>query len=154
MPIKLDRIDRHILQVLQRDGKIANNELAKEVGLSPSPCLRRVKLLEEAGVIKRYVAVLDGGKIGAGLSLFARIWFKAQDAQTVNSFVREIKEMPEVVECYLMAGECDALIRIVTEDLASYRKFHANYLTQISSVQSIKTDVPMETVKMTYALPL
>ncbi|EMI5489509.1 Lrp/AsnC family transcriptional regulator [Providencia stuartii] len=154
MPIKLDGLDRHILQVLQRDGKIANNELAKEVGLSPSPCLRRVKLLEEAGVIKRYVAVLDGSKIGAGLSLFARIWFKTQDAQTINQFVSEIKEMPEVVECHLMAGECDALIRIVTEDLASYRRFHADHLTQIRSIQSIKTEVPMETVKVTYALPL
>ncbi|HGN1704929.1 TPA: Lrp/AsnC family transcriptional regulator [Providencia rettgeri] len=152
--LKLDAIDRRILQVLQRDGKIQNIELAKEVGLSPSPCLRRVKLLEEAGVIKRYVAVLDGSKIGAGLSLFARIWFKAQDAQTINRFVEEIKQMPEVVECHLMAGECDALIRIVTHDLASYRRFHADHLTQIDSIQSIKTEVPMETVKVTYALPL
>ena len=153
-PIKLDAIDKHILQVLQRDGKIQNVELAKEVGLSPSPCLRRVKLLEDAGVIKHYVAVLDGTKIGAGLSLFARIWFKTQDAQTINQFVEDIQGMPEVVECHLMAGECDALIRIVTEDMASYRSFHADYLTQIRSVQSIKTEVPMETVKVTYALPL
>ncbi|HHR6573334.1 TPA: Lrp/AsnC family transcriptional regulator [Providencia alcalifaciens] len=153
-PIKLDAIDKHILQVLQRDGKIQNVELAKEVGLSPSPCLRRVKLLEDAGVIKHYVVVLDGTKIGAGLSLFARIWFKTQDAQTINQFVEDIQGMPEVVECHLMAGECDALIRIVTEDMASYRRFHADYLTQIRSVQSIKTEVPMETVKVTYALPL
>ncbi|EOV8088419.1 Lrp/AsnC family transcriptional regulator [Providencia huaxiensis] len=152
--LKLDAIDRRILQALQRDGKIQNIELAKEVGLSPSPCLRRVKLLEEAGVIKRYVAVLDGSKIGAGLSLFARIWFKTQDAKTINQFVEDIKLMPEVVECHLMAGECDALIRIVTQDLASYRRFHADHLTQISSIQSIKTEVPMETVKVTYALPL
>ncbi|ENU1228831.1 Lrp/AsnC family transcriptional regulator [Providencia rettgeri] len=152
--LKLDAIDRRILQALQRDGKIQNIELAKEVGLSPSPCLRRVKLLEEAGVIKSYVAVLDGSKIGAGLSLFARIWFKTQDAKTINQFVEDIKLMPEVVECHLMAGECDALIRIVTQDLASYRRFHADHLTQISSIQSIKTEVPMETVKVTYALPL
>ncbi|EPQ5227006.1 Lrp/AsnC family transcriptional regulator [Providencia stuartii] len=152
--LKLDAIDRRILQALQRDGKIQNIELAKEVGLSPSPCLRRVKLLEESGVIKRYVAVLDGSKIGAGLSLFARIWFKTQDAKTINQFVEDIKLMPEVVECHLMAGECDALIRIVTQDLASYRRFHADHLTQISSIQSIKTEVPMETVKVTYALPL
>lgn len=152
--IKLDTIDKHILRVLQRDGKIQNIDLAKEVGLSPSPCLRRVKLLEEAGVIKSYVAVLDGTKIDVGLSLFARIWFKSQDAKTINQFVEDIKLMPEVVECHLMAGECDALIRIVTKDLASYRRFHANHLTQISSIQSIKTEVPMETVKVTYELPL
>ncbi|OAT38036.1 Lrp/AsnC family transcriptional regulator [Proteus myxofaciens] len=154
MSIKLDKIDKHILQVLQRDGKIQNIELAKEVGLSPSPCLRRVRLLEESGVITRYVAVLDGSMVDAGLSLFARIWFKAQDAQTIEEFVKEIKVLPEVVECHLMAGECDALIRIVTKDLATYRRFHADYLTQISSIQSIKTEVPMETVKVSFALPL
>lgn len=154
MSIKLDKIDKHILQVLQRDGKIQNIELAKEVGLSPSPCLRRVRLLEESGVITRYVAVLDGSMVDAGLSLFARIWFKAQDAQTIEDFVKEIKVLPEVVECHLMAGECDALIRIVTKDLATYRRFHADYLTQISSIQSIKTEVPMETVKVSFALPL
>ncbi|MCK9781460.1 MULTISPECIES: Lrp/AsnC family transcriptional regulator [Enterobacterales] len=154
MSIKLDKIDKHILQVLQRDGKIQNIELAKEVGLSPSPCLRRVRLLEESGVITRYVAVLDGGKVDAGLSLFARIWFRAQDAETIEEFVKAIKVLPEVVECHLMAGECDALIRIVTKDLATYRRFHADYLTQIPSIQSIKTEVPMETVKVSFALPL
>lgn len=154
MSIKLDKIDKHILQVLQRDGKIQNIELAKEVGLSPSPCLRRVRLLEESGVIKRYVAVLDGDKVEAGLSLFARIWFKAQNADTIEEFVQAIKVLPEVVECHLMAGECDALIRVVTKDLATYRRFHADYLTQIPSIQSIKTEVPMETVKVSFALPL
>lgn len=148
MSIKLDKIDKHILQVLQRDGKIQNIELAKEVGLSPSPCLRRVRLLEESGVITRYVAVLDGSMVDAGLSLFARIWFRAQDAETIEEFVKAIKVLPEVVECHLMAGECDALIRIVTKDLATYRRFHADYLTQIPSIQSIKTEVPMETVKV------
>ncbi|MGR6439350.1 Lrp/AsnC family transcriptional regulator [Proteus mirabilis] len=154
MSIKLDKIDKHILQVLQRDGKIQNIELAKEVGLSPSPCLRRVRLLEESGVITRYVAVLDGSKVDAGLSLFARIWFRAQDAETIEEFVKAIKVLPEVVECHLMAGECDALIRIVTKNLATYRRFHADYLTQIPSIQSIKTEVPMETVKVSFALPL
>ncbi|AYY80801.1 MULTISPECIES: Lrp/AsnC family transcriptional regulator [Proteus] len=154
MSIKLDKIDKHILQVLQRDGKIQNIELAKEVGLSPSPCLRRVRLLEESGVITRYVAVLDGSMVDAGLSLFARIWFRAQDAETIEEFVKAIKVLPEVVECHLMAGECDALIRIVTKDLATYRRFHADYLTQIPSIQSIKTEVPMETVKVSFALPL
>lgn len=154
MSIKLDKIDKHILQVLQRDGKIQNIELAKEVGLSPSPCLRRVRLLEESGVITHYVAVLDGSQVDAGLSLFARIWFKAQDAETIEEFVKAIKVLPEVVECHLMAGECDALIRIVTKDLATYRRFHADYLTQIPSIQSIKTEVPMETVKVSFALPL
>jgi DNA-binding Lrp family transcriptional regulator len=152
--MKLDEIDKRILRALQRDGRIQNVELAKEVGLSPSPCLRRVRLLEEAGVIDRYVAVLDGSKIGASLSLFVRVWFKAQDAETTNRFTEAIKALPEVVECHLMAGECDALLRIVTQDLASYRRFHADYLTRIGSVQSVKTEVPMETVNLTHSLPL
>lgn len=113
-----------------------------------------MRLLEESGVITRYVAVLDGSMVDAGLSLFARIWFRAQDAETIEEFVKAIKVLPEVVECHLMAGECDALIRIVTKDLATYRRFHADYLTQIPSIQSIKTEVPMETVKVSFALPL
>lgn len=129
-------------------------ELARRVGLSPSPCLRRVRLLEETGVIARYAAVLDGSKIGAGFTLFTRVWFKAQDAATTNQFVAAIQKLPEVVECNLMAGECDALLRIVTTDLASYRRFHADFLTQIPSVQSVKTEVPMETAKMSHALPI
>lgn len=129
-------------------------ELARRVGLSPSPCLRRVRLLEETGVIARYAAVLDGTKIGAGFTLFTRVWFKAQDAATTNQFVAAIQKLPEVVECNLMAGECDALLRIVTTDLASYRRFHADFLTQIPSVQSVKTEVPMETAKMSHALPI
>ncbi|MCW7547716.1 Lrp/AsnC family transcriptional regulator [Photorhabdus sp. APURE] len=154
MPMKLDNIDKRILRALQRDGRLQNVELAKKVGLSPSPCLRRVRLLEEAGIIKRYVAVLDGSKIGAGLSLFARIWLKAQDAETIQSFTDAIQEMPEIVECHLMAGECDALLRIVTEDLHSYRRFHAEHLTRIDSIQSVKTEVPMETAKLTHMLPI
>ncbi|MDC7709262.1 Lrp/AsnC family transcriptional regulator [Vogesella indigofera] len=152
--VKLDSIDRRILHALQRDGRLQNIELARTAGLSPSSCLRRVKLLEARGVIKRYVAVLDGAKVGAGLSLFARVWFKAQDADTTNHFIASVRDMAEVVECHIMAGECDALLRIVTQDLASYRKFHAEQLTRIASVQSVKTEVPMETVKLTHALPL
>lgn len=152
--MNLNDMDRRILQVLQRDGRIQNVDLAREVGLSPSSCLRRVRQLEASGVIERYVAVLDGARIGAGLSLFARVWFRAQDAETIAHFTDAVAAMPEVVECHLMAGECDALLRIVTADLASYRRFHADKLTRIESVQNIKTDVPMETTKLTHALPL
>lgn len=152
--MELDNIDRRILRALQKDGRLQNVELAKAVGLSPSSCLRRVKLLEEAGIIKRYVALLDGPKLGVGLTLFARVWLKAQDADSINHFHAAIQEMPEIVECHLMAGECDALLRIVTTDLTAYRAFHANHLTRIDSVQSVKTEVPMETLKLTHALPV
>ena len=153
MPV-LDDIDRRILRTLQQNGRISNVELAAAVGLSPSPCLRRVRLLEESGVIDRYVAVLDGARIGVGLTVFARIWFKTQDAETTELFARTIRSYPEVVECYLTTGECDALLRIVTADLHAYWRFQADYLMRIPSVQSVKTDVPMETIKRSYELPL
>ena len=152
--MKLDAIDRRILRALQRDGRMQNIELALEVGLSPSPCLRRVRLLEEAGVIERYVAVLDGSKLGVGLTVFARVWFKTQDADVTNQFAEAVRKMPEVMECYLTTGECDALLRIVTADLNSYLRFQADHLTRIPSVQSVKTDVPMETVKRSFEIPL
>lgn len=154
MPISLDAIDRRILSVLQRNGRISNVELANAVGLSPSPCLRRVRILEESGVIDRYVAVLDGNQIGMSLTVFARIWFKTQDAETTNLFAETVRAFPEVVECYLTTGECDAIMRIVTTDLHAYWRFQSDYLMRIPSVQSVKTDVPMETIKRSYELPL
>ncbi len=154
MFMELDAIDRRILNALQRDGRLQNIELAKEVGLSPSPCLRRVRLLEEAGVIERYVAVLNPAKIGKGLSVFARVWLKGQDAVTVDSFTAAIEQLPEVVECHLMAGDCDFLLRVVAADLEDYRQFQIKHLTRLPSVQSVKTEVPMQKIKLTSALPI
>jgi len=154
MPHTLDMIDRRILAALQRNGRISNVELANEVGLSPSPCLRRVKLLEDAGVIDRYVAVLNGAKIGLGLTVFVRVWFKTQDSTVTEKFAETVRQFPEVLECYLTTGECDALLRVVTEDLHAYWRFQSDRLARIPSVQSVKTDVPMETIKRTNELPL
>ncbi|SDP02690.1 MULTISPECIES: Lrp/AsnC family transcriptional regulator [unclassified Phyllobacterium] len=152
--MQLDDIDRRILRALQRDGRIQNTELAKEVGLSPSPCLRRVKLLEEAGVIDRYVAVLNAVKVNLGLSMFARVWLTAQDAETIDHFIEAMKQLPQVVECYIMLGESDALLRVVVADLDDYRRFQSAHLTRKNGIQNVKTDVPSQTVKQTYALPL
>ncbi|MDE1996313.1 MAG: Lrp/AsnC family transcriptional regulator [Rhizobiaceae bacterium] len=150
----LDEIDKRILKALQRDGRLQNVELAKEVGLSPSPCLRRVKILEAAGVIDRYVAVLDPAKVDLGLSMFARVWLTAQDAETIDHFIHAMKRLPEVMECYIMLGESDALLRVAVADLAAYRDFQATHLTRRNSIQNVKTDVPSQVVKQTYALPL
>lgn len=154
MPIKLDAIDRRILKALQKDGRLQNVELAREAGLSPSPCLRRVRLLEEEGVIERYVALLNAPKIGMGLTVFARIWLTGQDAKTVDHFTNEIKQLPQVVECHLMAGDCDFLLRIVAADLDDYRRFQMEHLTRIAGVQSVKTEIPMQKIKQTSELPL
>ncbi|KAK0341661.1 hypothetical protein LTR94_025469, partial [Friedmanniomyces endolithicus] len=127
--MKLDDIDRSILRTLQRDGRIQNIELAREIGLSPSPCLRRVKLLEDAGVIKGYSAVIDA----------------ASDSTTISRFVEAIAAMDQVVECHLMAGECDALLRVVAADLNDYYRFQADHLSRVDGVSNVKTDVPMQT---------
>jgi Lrp/AsnC family transcriptional regulator, leucine-responsive regulatory protein len=154
VPTRFDSIDRRILEALQTDGRIQNVELAKKVGLSPSPCLRRVRLLEESGVIKGYVATIDAAKVGYGLTLFARVWLSGQDATTISDFVAAIVELPQVVECYLMAGECDALLRVVASDLNGYYRFQADHLSRIKGVQSVKTDVPMQAVKIGSAVPI
>lgn len=152
--MKLDATDRRILKALQRDGRLQNVELAEEVGLSPSPCLRRVRLLEEAGVIERYVAVLDPTKVGVGLTVYTRIWLKGQDLETVNRFTAAISQLPQVMECYLMAGDCDFLLRVVAADLDDYRRFQMEHLSRIDGVQSVKTEIPMQKIKLTPELPL
>ena len=152
--MRLDSIDRRILRALQKDGRRANNELAVEVGLSPSPCLRRVRLLEQAGVIKRYAAIVDPAKVGMGMTVFARVWLTGQDEDQVERFVREIHTLDQIVECHLMAGDCDFLLRIVAEDLEGVRRFQAERLARIRGVRSIKTDIPMQTVKQSLELPV
>jgi len=154
MPIKLDSMDRRILRALQRDGRMQNTELAQEVGLSPSPCLRRVRLLEEAGVIERYVAVLNPAKVGIGMTLFTRVWLTAQDAETIEHFMDAMKQLAQVMECYIMLGESDAMLRVVVEDLDDYRRFQTTHLTRANGIQNVKTDLPSQVVKQTYALPV
>ncbi|MBP0621172.1 Lrp/AsnC family transcriptional regulator [Cupriavidus consociatus] len=150
----LDRIDRRILRALQEDGRIQNVELAEKVGLSPSPCLRRVKLLEESGIIERYVALLNAAKLGVGMTVFVRIWLTCQDSETIENFTLEVQRFPQIVECHLMAGDCDFLLRVVAEDLDAYRKFQAEHLVRIKGVQSVKTEIPMQRIKLTSELPL
>lgn len=152
--MKLDDIDRRILRALQRDGRMQNTDLAEAVGLSPSPCLRRVRLLEEAGVIVRYVAVVDPAKVGLGLTLFARISLTAQDAETIDRFIEAMRDLPQVVECHVVLGESDALLRVVAADLDDYRRFQSTHLTRKNGVQTVKTDLPSQLVKQTLALPI
>ncbi|WP_349263415.1 Lrp/AsnC family transcriptional regulator [Steroidobacter sp.] len=152
--MKIDQIDRRILRALQKDGRLQNVELAKRVGLSPSPCLRRVRRLEEAGVIDRYAALLDASKIGVNLTVFARISLISQDAETVERFTNAMRNLPQVVECYVMAGECDALLRVVAADLDDYRRFQSTHLTRVNAVQTVKTDIPLQKIKLSSELPL
>jgi Lrp/AsnC family leucine-responsive transcriptional regulator len=152
--MKLDAIDRRILAALQTDGRMTNNDLADLVGLSPSPCLRRVRALEAAGIIKGYAALLDPLQLGLGTSVFVRVWLTGQDDETVQRFNDSILDLPHVVECHMMAGDCDFLLRVVASDLEAYRRFQAEKLARIAGVQSLKTDIPLQRVKVTAALPL
>ena len=152
--MQIDAIDKRILRALQRNGRLQNVELAKEVGLSASPCLRRVRLLEEAGIIERYVALLNHHKIGKSLIVYARIWLSEQSAELMERFLYEVKLVPQIVECYVMAGECDFMLRIVAEDLEDYRRFQVNYLARIKGVQNIKTEIPLQVNKYTTEIQL
>lgn len=154
VPTSLDAIDRAILRALQRDGRLQNQQLADVVGLSPSPCLRRVRRLEEAGVIERYTALLNPAVVGLGMTMFARVSLVAQDAETVDAFAETMRGLPQVVECYIMAGECDALLRVVAADIDDYRRFQNRHLTRANGVQTVKTDIPMQVVKQSTTLPI
>ena len=140
--IKLDRIDKNIIRELQINGRMQNNDLAREIGLSASSCLRRVKLLEESGVIQSYTTIVDPQKIGLQLILFSRIWLVGQDAETIDCFIEAMKELPQVMECYIILGESDAMLKVVVPDLESYRKFQSAHLTKKNGITSIKTDLP------------
>ena len=152
--IKLDRIDKNIIRHLQENGRIQNNDLARAIGLSPSSCLRRVKLLEEAGVIQSYTTLVDPQKVGLQLILFSRIWLIAQDAETIDVFIEAMKELPQVMECYIILGECDAMLKVIVPDLESYRKFQSSHLTKKNGITSVKTDLPSQIIKQSYQLPL
>ena len=154
MPIELDAMDRKILDLLQKDGRVSIADLAQKVGLSPSPCLRRVRMLEEAGVIARYVAVLDQQSLGLLVSVFVSIKLESQREEALERFAKAIARWPEVIECYLMTGPRDYLLRIVVTDLAAYERFLKQKLTRLSGIGSIESSFALEQVKYTSVLPL
>ena len=150
----LDAIDRKILGLLQQDGRKSIAELAEQVGLSPSPCLRRVRMLEQAGVIARYVAVLDQQSVGLPVSVFVSIKLGSQREEALDRFAKAIARWPEVLECYLMTGPRDYLLRVVVADLAAYERFLKQKLTRLSGIGSIESSFALEQVKYTNLLPL
>jgi Lrp/AsnC family leucine-responsive transcriptional regulator len=150
----LDAIDRKILALLQQDGRMSVAELAEQVGLSASPCLRRVRMLEQAGVIARYVAVLNQQSVGLPVSVFVSIKLESQREEALERFGKAIARWPEVLECYLMTGPRDYLLRVVVADLAAYERFLKQKLTRLSGVGSIESSFALEQVKYTNVLPL
>nr|WP_299618594.1 Lrp/AsnC family transcriptional regulator [Pelagibius sp.] len=150
----LDAIDLKILAALQADGRLSNVELAERVGLSPSPCLRRVRQLEQAGVIERYVALVDQGAVALPVSVFISIKLERQQEEDLDRFEAEVSAYPEVLECYLMTGTQDYLLRVVVADLAAYERFLKTKLTRVANVASIESSFALKQVKYTNVLPL
>lgn len=152
--MRLDRIDLSILEHLQHDGRATTVELSQEVGLSPSPCHRRQKLLEESGVITRYVALLDQERVGLMVNVFVNVELTAQTEEQLRAFEAAIGEFPEVMECYIMAGASDYLLRIVTTDLHSYEEFLRTRLTRIPAVRGVRSAFALKRVIYRTNLPL
>ncbi len=150
----LDAIDRRILRSLQENARISNVELAREVGLSPSPCLRRVRDLEESGIIRRYVALLDPAALGLPVSVFVQVSLERQIEDALETFEAAVLARPEVMECYLMTGDADYLLRVVVPDLTAYERFLMDSLTRVPGVSSIRSSFALKQVKYRTALPI
>jgi Lrp/AsnC family leucine-responsive transcriptional regulator len=151
---QLDEIDLKILEHLQENARSTNVELADQIGLSPAPCLRRVRALEEAGVIRRYIALLNPAAVNLGVTVFVQISLDLQIEGRLEIFERAIMQRPEVLECYLMTGDADYLLRVVVSDVSSYERFLRDALTRIESVAGIKSSFALKQVKYFTALPL
>ncbi|MFT5505245.1 MAG: Lrp/AsnC family leucine-responsive transcriptional regulator [Gammaproteobacteria bacterium] len=152
--LKLDSLDRSILEALQQNARLSNVELADKVGLSPSPCLARVKNLTKKGVIKRHVTLLDAEKINLSINVFIQISLERQSESLLEKFEQTVTALPEVMECYLMTGDSDYLLRIAVEDINALRKFILNHLTRISGVSNIRSSLALKQIKYETALPL
>ncbi|WBY03002.1 Lrp/AsnC family transcriptional regulator [Ramlibacter tataouinensis] len=152
--MQLDTIDLRILDALQHDGSLTNVELARRVHLSPSPCLARVKALQAAGVIERYVALVNGKSLGLGLNVFINISLKAQSKEALAAFEQRIAEHDEVMECYLMTGDSDYLIRVAVSDIAALERFILDQLTPIPGIEKIRSSFALKQVRYKTALPL
>ena len=151
---KLDEIDLRIVRALQADGRLPLQELAEKVGLSASPCARRVRNLEKAGIIKGYAAVIDPAKVGLPISVFASIKLERQREEELDRFAQAIRRWPEVVDCFLMTGQRDYLMRIVVSDLEAYERFLKEKLTRLDGVASIESSFALGEVKRSHALPV
>ncbi|WP_353646915.1 Lrp/AsnC family transcriptional regulator [Mesorhizobium sp. WSM2239] len=155
MPMRnIDAIDRKIIGALQEDGKMTVQEVSERVGLSQSPCARRIRILEEAGIIKGYAAIVDQKKVGLPISAFASIKLERQTEDNLERFTQAVARWPEVADCYLMTGQRDYLLRIVVRDLEAYEDFLKDKLTRLEGVASIETSFALGQIKRSEKFPL
>ena len=155
MPIsELDRLDRAILHELQRDGRLSNVALAARVNLSESACLRRVKILEEHKVIDRYATLLNQSAVGLPDSVFVEISMTREQQEDLDAFEQAVRQLPEVLECYLMSGEYDYLLRVVVANTADYERIHREYLTRLPGVARLRSSFALRTITKKTELPI
>lgn len=150
----MNRTDRRLLEILQRDGRLTNLELASRVNLSPSACLRRVRALEEAGVIRSYAALLDAKRVGLGLLAFVNVKLEKRGRMPTDAFARAVKDWPEVLACHALTGDMDYLLRVQVADLDHFSRFVMESLLKHPGVLDVKSSFVLEEVKETTALPL
>jgi len=152
--MSLDRYDRSILTALQHDGRISNVQLATRVNLSESACLRRVRALEETGLIERYVALLNQKLVGLTSTVFVHIALRREEQSELAAFEEAVRDIPEIMECYLMTGEFDYLLRVLVSDMADFERLHNDALTRLPGVARVNSSVAIRTVTKTTELPL
>jgi len=150
----MDAIDRKLLQLLQQDGRMTAQALAERVGLSPSPCLRRIRIMEQKGIIRGYVALVDQKRVDLPVSVFVSIKLERQREEELDAFNAAVATWPEVVEAYLMTGQQDYLLRVVVSDLDAYERFLKTKLTRVEGVSSIQSSFALSQAKHTNVLPL
>lgn len=152
--MRIDRFDRLILDALQKDGRISNVQLASRVNLSESACLRRVRALEDEGYIDRYTALLNQAKAGLSGNVFVHIGLHREEQSVLAAFEDAVKDIPEVMECYLMTGEFDYLLRVVVANMADFERIHKEALTRLPGVARVNSSVAIRTVQKSTELPI
>lgn len=154
MPSGIDQIDKNILSILQVEGRVTNQTLADRTGLSPSPCLRRVRGLEASGVIKGYVALLDPSELGLGVTAFVRVRLREQGDRNLAEFEKAVAELPEVMDCYLMTGESDYQLRVLVPSLTAFEELLRLEIISIAGVAEVTTSFALRPVIQRTELPL
>ncbi len=149
----LETKDRRILTELQRDSRLTMQELATRVGMSSSACWRRVKSLEESGVIDRYAVIVNARKAGFGLSSVAHVSLERHVQQNVDNFVREVSRHPEILECFATSGEADFYLRVVVEDIDAYNRFLDDFIFKLPGVSQVRSNIVLKEIKSDTALP-
>jgi Lrp/AsnC family transcriptional regulator len=154
MHVELDKADLRILEVLQHQGNLSAAEVAEKVDMTTSTCWRRITRLEEAGVIKHRVTLLDREKVGLNVTVFSRVKLAAHGRDSLGRFEQAVRELPEVLECYTLMGDTDFLLRICVRDIKAYEAFFLDHLTRLPGVESVHSSIALSTIKETTALPL